>query len=154
MHLAELNISKWKINPDTDPVARGFLDNIERINGLAERSDGFIWRLKDEKRDERGRTPIGGPLVLVTLSVWEDAHKLEHFVWNTVHKRIYQQKHKWFELMDSHHFAMWWVEEGHRPTLEEAKQRLDHLDEHGDSDFAFGWSHLPHVKLWQQQRCA
>ena len=154
MHLAELNISKWKIDPDADPVARGFLDNIERINGLAERSDGFVWRLKDENRDEAGNTPIGGPLVLVTLSVWEDAHKLEHFVWNTVHKRIYQQKHKWFELMDSHHFAMWWVDEGHRPTLEEAKQRLDHLDEHGDSDFAFGWSHLPHVKLWQQQRCA
>ena len=153
MHLAEINVARLR-HPLDDPRVADFVANLDRVNALAERSDGFLWRLKDENRDAYGHTPIGGPLALVTLSVWEDAHKLEHFVWNTVHKRIYQQKSKWFEIMDSHHFAMWWVEEGRRPTLEEAKQRLDHLDEHGDSDFAFGWSHLPHVKLWQQQRCA
>jgi hypothetical protein len=52
------------------------------------------------------------------------------------------------------HFAMWWVDEGHQPTLQEAKERLEHMDVCGGSDFAFGWSHLPHVKLWQQARCA
>ena len=41
----------------------------------------------------------------------------------------------------------------HRPTIEEAALKLQYLDEHGESDAAFGWSHLPHVKLWQQQRC-
>jgi hypothetical protein len=49
---------------------------------------------------------------------------------------------------------MWHVEEGQRPTLEEAKVRLDHLDLNGNSDYAFNWSHLPHIKLWQSQRCA
>ena len=61
---------------------------------------------------------------------------------------------EWFALMEKQHFVMWWVDEGHQPTLDEAKARLDHLDRHGDGDFAFGWSHLPHVKLWQQARCA
>ncbi len=154
MHLAELNISKWKIDPDADPVARGFLENVERINALAERSEGFVWRLKEEGRAENGHTLLGGPDTLLTLSVWENAETFERFVWNTVHKRLYQQKGKWFEQMLSHHFVMWWVEEGWEPTIEEAKRRLDHLDKHGDSDHAFGWSHLPHVKLWQQQRCA
>jgi len=154
MHLAELNISKWKIDPDADPVARGFLDNVERINTLAERSEGFVWRLKEEGRAENGHTLLGGPDTLLTLSVWENAETFERFVWNTVHKRLYQQKGKWFEQMLSHHFVMWWVEEGCEPTIEEAKRRLDHLDNNGDSDYAFGWPHLPHVKLWQQQRCA
>ncbi len=154
MHLAELNISKWKIDPDVDPVARGFLDNVERINALAERSEGFVWRLREEERDEKGHTLLGGPDTLLTLSVWENAEKFERFVWTTVHKRLYQQKGKWFEQMLSHHFVMWWIEEGCEPTLEEAKRRLDHLDNNGDSDYAFGWSHLPHVKLWQQLRCA
>lgn len=152
MHLAELNISKWRISPLSDE-AKGFINNIERINGLAERSEGFVWRKVDEERDERGRSVFGGPMKLFTLSVWESAEHLEHFVWKTVHKRIYNDKSKWFGHMDSHSLAMWWVEEGHRPTLLEAKDRLDHLDKHGNSDYAFGWSHLPHIKLWQEQSC-
>jgi hypothetical protein len=48
---------------------------------------------------------------------------------------------------------MWFVEEGHIPTLAEAEQRLKHLEATGNSDFAFDWSHLEHVKLWQTQRC-
>lgn len=154
MHLAELNISKWKIDPENDPLARGFLDNVTRINALAERSDGFVWRLLEEPRDENGHTVLGGPETLLTLSVWETPEQLERFVWNTVHKRIYQQKSDWFSAMDSHHLVMWWVEEGHQPYLEDAKARLDHLDRYGSSDYAFDWSYLPHVKLWQQQRCA
>lgn len=153
MHLAELNISKWKVSPYANS-ARGFMDNLDLVNGLAEKSDGFIWRLLGEGRDEKGQTPIGGPETILTLSVWETPQDLEHFVWNTVHKQIYNKKADWFRHMESHHFVMWWIEEGHRPDLHEAKERLDYLDEHGDSDQAFGWSHLPHIKLWQQQSCA
>jgi hypothetical protein len=40
------------------------------------------------------------------------------------------------------HFVMWWVPAGHRPTLDEALARLDHLRAHGDSDHAFGWGWL------------
>jgi len=35
--------------------------------------------------------------------------------------------------------VMWWIEDDHIPTLEEAMQRLAHLQEHGSSDHAFGW---------------
>ncbi|MEM8750047.1 MAG: DUF3291 domain-containing protein [Pseudomonadota bacterium] len=153
MHLAELNISRWKIDSAAD-AARGFVDNVARINGVAERADGFRWRLLDEQRDEAGRNAVcDGPETIMTLSVWETPGHLEHFVRNTVHKQIYNGKNQWFSHMESHHFVMWWVEEGHEPTLEEARARIDHLDTHGNSDFAFDWSHLPHVKLWQQQQC-
>ena len=52
------------------------------------------------------------------------------------------------------HLALWWVEAGHKPTIAEAKDKLSHLNEHGSTDYAFGWDYLPHVKLWQKERCA
>lgn len=152
MHLAELNISRWKV-PATSQVARGFVDYVARVNSVAERSEGFVWRLLDEERDEHGRNAICPDNdTVMTLSVWETPDHLEEFVWKTVHKRIYDGKDQWFEQMESHHMVLWWVEEGHTPSLEEAKERLDHLDANGDTDFAFGWSHLPGVKFGAQKR--
>lgn len=152
MHLAEINIAVPKVELD-DPRIADFMDNLDRINGLAQKMPGFVWMMKDESGNATEiETPWPGNLI-ANMSVWETPEHLEQFVWNTVHKRFYNRKGEWFEAMKSHHFAMWWVEEGHEPTLWEAKERLDHLEKHGDSDTAFGWSHLPHVKLWQQQRC-
>ena len=153
MHLAELNISRWKIDSQSQD-AMGFVDNIARVNRIAEASAGFVWRLLDDQRDYTGRNAVcedNG--TIMTLSVWETPEHLEHFVWNTVHKRIYNDKSQWFHHMESHSLILWWVDEGHHPTIEEAKERLDYLGANGDTDHAFGWSHLPHVKLWQKQRC-
>ena len=88
------------------------------------------------------------------MSVWETAEQLEHFVWNTVHKRIYQKKGNWFAPMATPHFVMWWVERAHRPTPEEAMARLAHLTANGPTVHAFGWESLPNIKLWMSQRCA
>jgi len=153
LHLAELNIARLKY-PFEDPRVAEFADNLERVNGVAERSDGFVWRLQDESGNAADIRAFDDPLVIVNMSVWQGPEYLERFVWNTVHKQFYRQRAEWFALMQKQHFVMWWVDEGHMPSLEEAKARLDHLDQSGDSDFAFGWSHLPHVKLWQQARCA
>jgi hypothetical protein len=152
MHLAELNIGYFRF-PAEDPRMAGFMDNLDRVNAIAERSDGFIWRLKDDSGNATAIRPFPDENMALNLSVWRDAESLEHYVWNTVHKQFYAKRAEWFQLMSAHHFVMWWVEEGHLPTPQEAKERLDHLRENGDSDFAFGWSHLPHVKLWQQARC-
>ncbi len=150
MHLAELNISNWKVDP-ASPEAAGFVDNVARVNALAERSPGFVWRKIDEERDERGRNPVGGPKTLMTLSVWETSEHLEHFVWNTVHKKIFENKALWFSQMESHHLVMWWVKEGVPPTIQEAKDRLDHLNANGNTDYAFNWSYLPQNMMMQGQ---
>lgn len=151
MHLAQLNIAKPKYAND-DPRFADFMDNLERINGLGATMPGFVWIHKDESGHAMDM-PTPWPDAAANLTVWERPEDLEHFVWNTVHKKFYNRKTEWFKEMKSNHFVMWWVEEGHRPTLLEAKERLDHLNQHGDSDHAFGWSHLPHIKLWQEQRC-
>ena len=153
MHLAELNIARLKY-PFDDPRIAEFADNLARVNAVADRSEGFVWRLQDESGDATQIRGFDDPMVIVNMTVWQSAEHLERFVWNTVHKQFYAKRAEWFELMQAQHFVMWWVDEGHVPDLAEAKARLDHLDANGDSDFAFGWSHLPHVKLWQQARCA
>ena len=51
------------------------------------------------------------------------------------------------------HFVMWWIPAGHRPTLDEALTRLEHLRAHGDSDQAFGWKWLKEARLWKSHGC-
>lgn len=153
LHLAQLNIAKLRF-PFDDPRIADFVANLDRVNAAAERSPGVVWRLTGEGNDATDLVAFDDPAVITNMSVWADAASLEHFVWNTVHKRIYARRGEWFEALASHHFVMWWVAAGSMPTVAEAKARLAHLDEFGDSDHAFGWSHLPHVKLWQTARCA
>ena len=152
-HLAQLNIAQWKVDPAGE-AAQSFMAAIDRINAVAERSPGYVWRLWDESGNATSIVnPWSDMNVIVNLSVWESPEALEHYVWNTIHRAIYRRKAEWFSTMSMAHFVMWWVEPGHQPSLLEAKDRLDHLEAHGNTDRAFGWDHLPHVKLWQSQRC-
>ena len=47
MHLAQINVGRL-LHPLDDPRMADFVDNLDKINALAEASDGFVWRLKDE----------------------------------------------------------------------------------------------------------
>jgi hypothetical protein len=46
-HLAQLNIAAMKYSMESAEMS-GFVDNLERINALADNSPGFIWRLQTE----------------------------------------------------------------------------------------------------------
>jgi hypothetical protein len=152
-HLAQLNIGKFKAGRD-DPAMAYFFENLDRVNALAERMPGFVWRLKDESGNATAIPWAGDPSFAVNLTVWESAEALEKFVWQTVHAKVYSRKAEFFEKMDKPHFIMWWIEAGHIPTLEEAHQRLEYFWTHGPSAQAFGWAEVPSAKLWQEKRCA
>ena len=155
MHLAELNIGRL-VAPTDDPRVKDFMDNLDRINGLGKRMPGFVWLMEGSGEPGTGNTEtgIGGdPQFVSNLSVWEDVESLETFVWGTIHKQFYDRKAEWFEVMGEQHFVMWWVEEGHRPTLDEALDRLAHLKEHGPSDHAFGWKDIAAAKLYKTKQC-
>jgi len=151
-HLAQLNIGRFRY-PTDDPRMADFMNNLDRVNALAERSAGFVWRLKDESGNATNFRPFPDPQMAVNLSVWESAEALERFVWQTVHKRFYGRKPEWFDALETPHFVMWWVSAGHRPSLEEAKERLEYLSAHGPSEFAFGWESVPATQLWKTARC-
>lgn len=155
MHLAELNIGRLMASPD-DPRVKEFMDNLDRINGLGKRMPGFVWMMEGSGEPGTGNieNSIGGdPQFVTNLSVWEDVPSLETFVWGTIHKQFYERKAEWFEIMGEQHFVMWWVEPGHRPTQEEALERLEHLKTHGDSDHAFGWAYAQEATRWHSNIC-
>ena len=153
MHLAQLNVGHIRY-PTDDPRMAEFMGGLDAVNALAERSPGFVWRLKDDNNNATGILVTQDPTFLINMSVWQTPEQLEHFVWNTVHKRIYAKKGNWFVPMTTPHFVLWWIPIGHVPTPQEALARLDHLTKHGPSDHAFGWESLPNIKLWMSQRCA
>jgi hypothetical protein len=154
MHLAQVNIGRVLGGPD-DPRLADFYNNLARVNALAERMPGFVWRLKNESGESAvGLHWPGDESMAVNMSVWETAEDLGRFVFQTVHRTIYARKHEFFEMPKENTVAMWWVEPGHVPTIAEAKERLDHLNAHGPSDFAFGWADLPSAKLFLEKKCA
>ena len=153
-HLAQVNIGRLLGGPD-DPRMVDFYSNLARVNALAERMPGFVWRLKNETGESAiGLTWPSDPTMAVNLSVWESAEALGKFVFQTVHRTIYARKHEFFETPRRPSVALWWIDAGHIPTLDEAKERLDHYIAHGPSDFAFGWADLPSAKIWLEKRCA
>jgi len=153
-HLEQVNIGRVLGGPD-DPRMADFYSNLARVNALAERMPGFVWRLKNESGESAvGLTWPGDPTMAVNLTVWESAEDLGRFVFQTVHRNIYARKHEFFEMPKQPTVAMWWIPAGHIPTLVEAKERLEHLIARGPSEFAFGWADLPSAKAWQERRCA
>lgn len=151
MHLAELNIGKFKY-PTSDGRMAGFMDNLDRVNALAERSPGFVWRLKG---DNNNATDFRvGDDYAVNLSVWTDAKSLENYVFKTVHAQFYKRKAEWFNLMEKPHMVFWHVPEGHQPSLSEAMDRLENYQKNGATGAAFGWAEVMDVERMRQLRCA
>ncbi len=152
-HLAQLNVARALDEMDSPRLA-GFMAGLDRVNAVAERSPGFVWRLKSDAGNATDIKVSDDARFIINMSVWESAEHLEQFVWNTVHARVYEKKAQWFEASATPHFVMWFVPEGHRPSPEEAMARLAHLIAHGPSDHAFGWESLANIKLWMSKRCA
>jgi len=150
-HLAQFNIARIRY-PLDDPRMAEFVENVERVNGLAEKIDGFVWRLHDESGHAMNMTVYDDPRILPNLAVWQNVEALERFVWQTLHRRFYGRRREWFEPIEPT-LVMWWIPAGHRPNLAEAVARLDHLRAHGPSDFAFGWENIPAARLWRTARC-
>ncbi|MGB7321627.1 MAG: DUF3291 domain-containing protein [Albidovulum sp.] len=156
LHLAELNVGRL-IAPTDDPRVAEFMAALDRINGLGKRMPGFVWMMEGSGEPGTGNTEakIGGdPQFVANLTVWESVETLEAFVWNTVHRQFYERRADWFEVLGKMHFVMWWVPEGHEPTLDEALERLARKQENGDTDHAFGWSYLKEAQAWKSHGCA
>ncbi len=133
--LAQLNIAAMKAPLDS-PVMAGFVENIERMNTLAEQSDGFRWRLQDDNGDATQIRDFGAEVV-VNMSVWRDIESLKNYAFKTAHTDVLKRRREWFDKMEQAHAVLWWVPKGHRPTVAEAAERLTHLREFGTSAFAF-----------------
>ena len=154
-HLAELNVGRL-VAETHDPRVAEFMAALDRINGLGKRMPGFVWMMEGSGEPGTGNTEakIGGdPRFVSNLTIWESVETLEQFVWNTVHRQFYERREEWFEVLGDMHFVMWWVPGGHRPTLDEALERLELRKTHGDTEDAFGWDWLPDAQLYRTRAC-
>ncbi|HZQ05656.1 MAG TPA: DUF3291 domain-containing protein, partial [Anaerolineae bacterium] len=75
--------------------------------------------------------------LIVNMSVWESVETLKAFVYNSRHNEVMRKRRQWFEPHMEAYFVMWWVPAGTIPTVQEAKERLEYLQAHGDSERAF-----------------
>jgi heme-degrading monooxygenase HmoA len=133
--LAQLNVGLARA-PMDDAVMAGFAAALDQINALADGSPGFVWRLATEDGDATAIRPYDDERMMVNMSVWESIEQLREFVYRSGHVEVMRHRREWFERMRIY-MVLWWVPEGHAPGIEEAKQRLAHLEQHGPTARAF-----------------
>lgn len=135
-YLAQINIAK-AIAPIDSEIMQGFVNQIAAINQLAEQSKGYIWRLEGAYENALAIQAFEDSNMLINMSMWQDLQSFTDFVYKSAHKQLIKDKHQWFEKPTKPIFAMWWQKAGTYPTVEDGKNKLHHLEEHGVSETAF-----------------
>lgn len=115
----------------------GFVAELDRINRIADESPGFVWRLQTEAGNATAIRAFEDERILFNMSVWESIEALHRYVYRSDHAALLRHRKEWFEPFSEPVLALWWVASGHRPTVEEAKQRLQHLADRGPTPEAF-----------------
>ena len=134
-HLAQLNIARAKTDID-DPAMNDFMNALDHINGLAESSPGFVWRLQTEEGNAMSLRPFDDDRMVVNLSTWESVEQLRAFAYKGEHLDYFRCRAEWFESLPTYQ-VLWWVPAGHRPTVEEAKAKLALLEAEGPGEEVF-----------------
>lgn len=147
--LAQINIARMKGVDMNDPIMIDFVAQLDEVNGLAENTAGFVWRLKDDSGNATNLNPFDDAQLIVNMSVWENIEALERFVFNGLHLEVMRRRREWFQRFGKAYMVLWWIPEGHKPTLEEANERLDYLQTHGVTAYAFDFRHKfePEIQL-------
>ena len=127
-HLAQINIGRL-VAPIDDPRIAGFVSQLERINRLADASDGFVWRLQSDSGNATDIAYNDDPLMIVNMSVWTSVEALQSYVYRSQHLHVLRQRHNWFEKMALPHYCLWWVEAGHVPSVSEGRERMEHYQQ-------------------------
>ncbi|NDJ61940.1 MAG: DUF3291 domain-containing protein [Chloroflexi bacterium] len=134
-HLAQVNVAKMR-GPLDSPVMAGFVAQLDEINALADAAPGFVWRLQSGG-DATSLRIFPDDTILINMSVWESVEALFEYTYKSDHVKVMRRRAEWFERMETAHTVLWWTPAGHIPTPDEAKARLDHLEQHGPNPHAF-----------------
>ena len=135
-HLAQINIGRI-LGPMDSPIMAEFAANLEPINTLAENSEGFVWRLKDDSNNATDMKYFEDDAMIVNMSVWKSIEALSHYVYKTAHAEIFKKRNQWFEKMREMHMVLWYIPATHTPTVAEAMERLEYRRKNGDTPYAF-----------------
>ena len=143
-HVAHFNWATLRAPIGSAEVAP-FVNAIPKVNALAERSPGFVWR---EPNDRAKGLISGWPLftdndrLIASFSVWESPEQLREYVYKTVHGAFYKRSNEWFLPGTGVNYALWWVPMGHIPDMVEARQNVERFLAEGLSDSVFNFDFL------------
>ena len=144
MWLCQMNFAT-AIAPLDSPLLSEFVENLDRINALAEASDGFIWRLQDEGGNATSIRIMTDPKAVLNVSVWRSLEDLYRFTFKSDHSYFVKNRDKWFVPTTKRSLALWMMPEGDKmPDEAEAFDRLRHLEIHGATAFAFDFMTAKH----------
>jgi hypothetical protein len=135
-HIAQINIGRILAPLDT-PVMVDFVNNLDRINALADTASGFVWRLVGEGNDATSLRPYEDEWIIINMSVWENIGTLREYVYHTQHVEFLRRRAEWFEKLGTPIMTLWWIPKGHIPTPHEGAAKLDYLQAHGPTPLAF-----------------
>lgn len=135
--IAEINVARMKGVEINDPIMKEFVDNLDRVNALAESSEGFVWRLKDDSNNASSFNPYNDEQVIINVSVWQSIETLENFMYKTFHTEFLKRRKEWFHTFGKAYTAMWWISKGQFPTVQEAVEKLGYLQKNGASEIVF-----------------
>ena len=114
-----------------------FASQLESIYAVAERAEGFVWRLRADDASTLRLLSAGDPRLFVTLSVWESIETLRAYVYASAHNAPLQNRDEWFEKHDGPNLVLWWIPRDSLPKVEQGLARIKYLQRHGPSPLAF-----------------
>ena len=138
LHLAQLNIARM-LAPIDSPIMADFVANLDPINRLAEKSNGFVWRLKDETNNATSIRIFEDDFLIVNMSVWESVDALFQYVYQSDHVEVFRRRKEWFGKMPEMHMVLWYIPVGSIPSVVDAEERLTYLRRHGETPYAFSF---------------
>lgn len=138
-HLTQVNIATLRA-PLHDPQMADFVAQIDYVNSIADNDPGFVWRLRAEGADDANNIrAFDDDRILITLTVWKSLEALSDYVYRGAHAGVMRDRRRWFEKAEHPILALWWVPLGHNPTVDEGKERLEHLRCQGSTTHSFSF---------------
>lgn len=135
--LAQVNVMRLKAPLDSMAL-QPFVAALAPVNALADQAPGFVWRLQTPEGDATALRVFGDDTLLINMSTWRSLQALADYVYRSGHVEIMRRRREFALPGAEAVVALWWVPSGHRPTVNEAEERLRHLRAHGPTPFAFG----------------
>ena len=137
VHLAQVNIALAR-EPLDAPLLAEFMAALGPVNARADAAPGFVWRMQTEDGDATAVRGFGeNPQLIINLTTWDSLEAMREFVYRDPgHLAVMRRRREWFERV-SLHTALWWAPAGHKPSVAEAEDRLEHLRACGARAYAF-----------------
>ena len=138
-YLAQVNVGRIRA-PLDDPMMADYIALRPIIDALARRSPGFIWRRNGAGSKAKETDLYDDQMIIANISVWATLEDYYNFVYKSQHLEVLNRRSEWFQPFEGPFHAMWWVPQGHLPTAEEARERLEYLRSYGETPYAFSFA--------------